>query len=239
MAGDSVLAVFEAATAAVRSAFEVQSVLEERNEALPETRRMRFRIGVNLGEVIERPDGTVYGDGVNVAARLEIIGEPGGVTISETVFDQPNSRLPVNFEFIGEQRVKNIEKPVRAYRVTTAGKSAARYPAKRPTKRLLRLIGVASSIVGLVLAGFVVWHWAHSHPKGMGKSDQVIAVLPFSNMSGDPKQHYFSDGLTEEIINSLAQIHDFKVIARNSTFRYKGQAVEVRAVGKELGAAIC
>src|SRR5215470_7379150 len=102
MAGDSVLAVFEAATEAVRAAFEIQSVLGERNEALPETRRMRFRIGVNLGEVIERPDGTVYGDGVNVAARLQSIGEPGGVTVSGTVFDQVKNRLQMRFEFVGQ-----------------------------------------------------------------------------------------------------------------------------------------
>ena len=108
MAGDSVLAVFDAATEAVRAAFEIQGVLAERNEALPEARRMRFRIGVNLGEVIERPDGTVYGDGVNIAARLESIGEPGGVTVSGTVFDQVKNRLQVGFDFIGEQEVKNI-----------------------------------------------------------------------------------------------------------------------------------
>src|SRR5579859_4908488 len=116
MAGDSVLAVFEAATEAVRAAVEVQAVLAERTEALPEARRMRFRIGINLGEVIERPDGTVYGDGVNVAARLESIGEPGQVTVSGTVFDQVEGKLTLSFKFTGEQSVKNIAKPVRAYR---------------------------------------------------------------------------------------------------------------------------
>jgi adenylate cyclase len=121
MAGDSVLAVFEAATGAVRAAFEIQAVLAERNEALPEARRMRFRIGVNLGEVIERPDGTVYGDGVNIAARLESIGEPGGVTVSGTVFDQVKNRLQLVFDFIGEQEVKNITELVRAYRVVAEG----------------------------------------------------------------------------------------------------------------------
>ena len=117
MAGDSVLAVFEAATEAVRAAFEIQGALAQRNEVLPEERRMRFRIGVNLGEVIAKPDGTVYGDGVNIAARLESIAEPGGVTISGTVFDHVKNRLDVAFDFIGEQAVKNIAEPVRAYRV--------------------------------------------------------------------------------------------------------------------------
>ena len=117
MAGDSVLAVFPAATEAVRAAFEIQVELGERNRVLPETRRMPFRIGVNLGEVIERRDGTVYGDGVNVAARLEDISEPGGVTVSGTVFDQVRNRLQFGFDFIGEHEVKNIAGPVRAYRV--------------------------------------------------------------------------------------------------------------------------
>jgi adenylate cyclase len=128
MAGDSVLAVFQAATGAVRAAFEIPAVLAERNKALPEARRMRFRIGVNLGEVIERPDGTVYGDGVNVAARLESIGEPGGVMVSGTVFDQVKNRLPITFDFIGEQEVKNIAELVRAYRV----RSGVRSPSVSP-----------------------------------------------------------------------------------------------------------
>src|SRR4051812_18210884 len=114
-AGDSVLAVFEAATAAVRAAVEIQASLTEQNAPFPESRRMRFRIGVNLGEVIKRPDGTVYGDGVNVAARLQSAGEVGGVTVSGTVFDQVEGKLPLSFKFAGEQSVKNIAKPVRAY----------------------------------------------------------------------------------------------------------------------------
>src|SRR5690349_10078409 len=120
MAGDSVLAVFQTATEVVRAAFEIQGVLAERNEVLPEARRMRFRIGMNVGEVIERPDGTVYGDGVNIAARLQSIGEPGGVTVSGTVFDQVKNRLDVAFDFVGEQQVKNITELVRAYRVVAA-----------------------------------------------------------------------------------------------------------------------
>src|SRR5215471_3784642 len=152
MAGDSVLAVFDAATGAVRAAFEIQGALAERNEALPETRQMRFRIGVNLGEVIERPDGTVYGDGVNVAARLESIGEPGGVTVSQTVFDQVKNHLPVAVDFIGEQRVKNIAEPVRAYRMVTEGTSVSK-PDPRKRKRAIRkgaVIGAATSGVALL-----------------------------------------------------------------------------------------
>src|SRR5207344_508283 len=133
MAGDSVLAVFDAATGAVRAAFEIQAVLAERNEALIEARRMRFRIGVNLGEVISKADGTVYGDGVNIAARLESIGEPGGVTVSGTVFDQVKNRLPVAFDFVGEQEVKNIAELVRAYRVVAEGTSVS--ASARPTHK--------------------------------------------------------------------------------------------------------
>ena len=237
MAGDSVLAVFEAATAAVRAAYEIQAVLLERNEALPDERRMRFRIGVNLGEVIERPDGSVYGDGVNVAARLESIGEPGGVTVSGMVFDQVKNRLELDFTFVGEQRVKNIAEPVPAYRVTGDGKTTTPHTVKRSvTKRLRLLIGIASGILVLVLASVTAWYWERVHPHRTGKDDLVIAVLPFTNMSGDPKQDYFSDGLTEDIISSLAQTRDLRVIARNSTFRYKGQPVDVRVVGTELGA---
>src|SRR5215510_10739067 len=115
MAGDSVLAVFDAATGAVRAAFEIQVALAERNETLPQARRMRFRIGVNLGEVIERPDGTVYGDGVNIAARLESLAEAGGICVSGTVYDQVEGKSLVSFRFAGEQAVKNIAKPVRTY----------------------------------------------------------------------------------------------------------------------------
>src|SRR5262249_11662398 len=138
MAGDSVLAVFDAATGAVRAAFDIQAVLAERNVTLPETRRMRFRIGVNLGEVIERPDGTVYGDGVNVAARLEGICEPGGVTVSGTVFDQVKNRVHVGFDFIGEQQVKNIVELVRAYRVVAEGMPASKAPLLEFRKRKVR-----------------------------------------------------------------------------------------------------
>src|SRR5690349_8413981 len=151
MAGDSVLAVFETATGAVRAAFEIQGVLADRNEVLPEARRMRFRIGINLGEVIERPDGTVYGDGVNIAARLESIGEPGGVTVSGTVFDQVKNRLHVGFDFIGEQQVKNIAELVRAYRVIAEGTPVSASGQPRPKQRARKGIVIGAAISALVL----------------------------------------------------------------------------------------
>src|SRR5579859_1961507 len=198
MAGDSVLAVFEAATEAVRTAFEIQAVLAERNKALPEARRMRFRIGVNLGEVIERTDGTVYGDGVNVAARLESIGEPGSFCISGTVFDQIEGKLPLGFSYLGEQPVKNIPRPVRVYAFSDD------VPAGEQR--------------------------AFAMPSG-----PAMAVLPFANLGGDSAGDYFADGVTEDIITELARFRELHVLARNTTFQYKGQAVDVHAVGRKLG----
>jgi len=246
MAGDSVLAVFEAATEAVRTAFEIQAVLAQRNEALAEVRRMRFRIGVNLGEVIERPDGTVYGDGVNVAARLESIGEAGGVTVSGTVFDQVKNRLQLGFDFIGEQEVKNIAELVRAYRVVAEGTSVSRSaPPKR--KRAIwkhAAIGVAAAVVVLIAAvGIYSYrHVAASAKATVGSTAALplpdrpsIAVLPFQNMSGNPTEDWYSDGLTETLITDLSKLGPLFVIARNSSFTYKGKAVDARQVGRELG----
>jgi len=244
MVGDSVLAVFEAATAAVRAAFEIQAVLAERNEQLPEGRRMRFRIGVNLGEVIERPDGTVYGDGVNVAARLENIGEPGGVTISGTVFDQVEGKLPMSFTFAGEQSVKNIAKPIRAYHVLGESSSPVRIAGRMRrlcTSRPMLIAAGVLVIVGIALS----WSLARKPATPMAvavASDPVyamptgpsIAVLPFVNMSGDSRQDYFSDGLTEDIITELSRFQGLYVLARNTTYQYKGQAVDIPSVGRKL-----
>ncbi|MEO8157205.1 MAG: adenylate/guanylate cyclase domain-containing protein [Betaproteobacteria bacterium] len=208
MAGDSVLAVFEAATQAVTAATEIQAEIARRNEAVPEARRMRFRIGVNLGEVIEQPDGTVYGDGVNVAARLESISEPGGLCISGTVHDEVKNRLKAVFEFLGEQQVKNMAEPVRAFRVRP---DSARDAAAA-------MAGASEAASGLALP-----------------DKPSIAVLPFDNMSGDPEQEFFADGVVEAVTATLSRIRSFFVIARNSAFRYKGRAIDVALVGKELG----
>ena len=207
MAGDSVLAVFKAATEAVSTTVEIQSELAQRNEALPEVRRMRFRIGVNLGEVIERSDGTVYGDGVNIAARLQSIGDPGGICISGGIYDHLKSRLKAVFELLGEQRVKNMAEPVRAFRIRLDGLGEVAGPAA-PT----------STTPALALP-----------------DKPSIAVLPFDNMSGDPEHEFFADGMVEAITATLSRIRSFFVIARNSAFRYKGHAIDVSQVGKELG----
>jgi adenylate cyclase len=243
MAGDSVLAVFEAATEAVRTAFEIQSELAQRNEALPEARRMRFRIGVNLGEVIERPDGTVYGDGVNVAARLESIGEPGGVTVSGTVFDQVKNRLQLGFDFMGEQEVKNIAELVRAYRVVAEGTSvsASSQPKRKRAIWKRAVIGVVAAAIVLIGAvGIYSYRLPAKATAGPTAALPLpdrpsIAVLPFQNMSGNPADDWYSDGLTETLITDLSKWGPMFVIARNSSFAYKGKAVDARQVGRELG----
>jgi adenylate cyclase len=234
MAGDSVLAVFEAATEAVRTAFEIQAVLAERNEALPEARRMRFRIGVNVGEVIERPDGTVYGDGVNVAARLESIGEPGGVTVSGTVFDQVKNRLQLGFDFIGEQQVKNIAELIRAYRVVAEGtpvsaeRSAFSWRRRHVRRALIGGVAVlgASALVGS-------WIWTRVQRRAPLANNR-IAVLPFVSMSASADDEYFADGITEELISRLSRVKGLEVIARTSIDSYKGSKKTIGEIANEL-----
>jgi len=198
-AGDSVLALFESVVEAIRSAVEVQEELGRRSDELPQDRRMPFRIGINAGEVVEEEDGTVYGDAVNVAARLQAIAEPGGICVSEVVRSQASNKAGVRFEFLGEQLVKNIATPVRAYRVARSNGEAATPPSlPLPSK-------------------------------------PSIAVLPFANMSGDPDQEYFSDGITEDLITALSRVRWLFVIARNSTFTYKRTSVDAKQLGTELG----
>jgi adenylate cyclase len=201
--GDGFLAEFASVVDAVYCAVEVQREMAEREPDVPEERRIRFRIGINLGDVIAEPDD-IYGDGVNLAARLEALAEPGGICISRVVRDQIRDKLPYPLEDMGEQRVKNIARPVRVYRV---GVSAAPIEQQSPAA-----------------------------PPPLPLPDKPsIAVLPFQNMSGDPDQEYFADGMVEEIITALSRIRWLFVIARNSSFTYKGQAVDVKQVGRELG----
>ncbi len=199
-AGDAVLAMFDAVIDALSGAVEIQSELHERNKTLPDGQKVQFRIGVNLGDVIE-DRGDIYGDGVNVAARLESLAKPGGMCISGAVFDAIGTKLPLVYEFMGEQNVKNISQPVRAYRVNWTGSESQ---VSRTPKA----------------------------PVAM----RAVAVLPFTNIGGDPDQEYFSDGLTEDIITALSYWRAFPVIARNSTFTYKGVSVRIQEIAEELGA---
>jgi len=205
MAGDSVLAVFETATGAVSAAVGIQQELSVSSSVVAEGRRMRFRIGVHMGDVIEKTDGTIYGDGVNIAARLEGLAQPGGITVSDSVRNAVKGKVGVSFEDQGEQKVKNIADPVRAYRASLEGCTAAK-PAS------------ASEISSA----------ASARPS--------VAVLPFDNMSGDASQTYIADGFTEDLITALSKYHWLRVVARNSCFAFKGQAVDVRRAAKELEA---
>ncbi len=205
--GDNVLAEFGSVVDAVECAVEIQKELKTRNDELPENRRMEFRIGVNLGDVIE--DGEqILGDGVNIAARLERLSEAGGICISGTAFDQVESKLRLGYQYLGEQTVKNIAKPVRVYRVLMENEAVAQR--------------------GLEVA----FEEKMAFPLPDLPS---IAVLPFENMSGDPKQEFFSDGITENIITVLSKVPRLFVISRQSTFFYKGKPVKVKQVSEDLG----
>ena len=244
--GDNLLAEFASVVDAVQCAVAVQKEISARNTELPENRKMQFRIGINLGDVIQEGD-RLYGDGVNIAARLEGLAEPGGICISKTAFDHIESKLPYGYDFIGDQIVKNIAKPVGAYRVlmdprvTVKGKIEEEKPAA--VRRTPIFVGVAVVLVLAVAVG--IWQFHTKRPSVKPASVEKmayqlpdkpsIAVLPFNNLSGDPKQEYFSDGLTEEIITALSSVPKLFVIARNSTFTYKGKPVKVQQVSEELG----
>jgi adenylate cyclase len=242
--GDNVLAEFPSVVDAVRCAVHVQNDLKKRNSELPEHRTMEFRIGINLGDVIEA-QGTIYGDGVNVAARLEGLAEGGGICISGTAFDQVKNKISVGYEYQGKQSVKNIPDPVRVYKVLLESEAAGKVIGEeelRPRKK--RWATMAAVAVLAVVAGGLLWNF-YFRPAFEPASEErmafplpdnpSIAVLPFANMSEDPKQEYFSDGLTEEIITALSKTPKLFVIARNSSFVYKGKAVNVQQVSRELG----
>jgi adenylate cyclase len=204
--GDGLLLEFASVVDAVRCAVEVQREMAERNADEPPDRRIEFRMGINVGDIIK--DGRdIHGDGVNVAARLEALAEPGGICVSRVVRDQVRDKLAFSFEDMGEQQVKNITRPVRVHRIVL-GEGAG--PFEPPT-------GTSAK------------------PPLPLPDKPSIAVLPFQNMSGDPEQEYFADGMVEEIITALSRIRWLFVIARNSSFTYKGQAVDVKQVGRELG----
>jgi adenylate cyclase len=197
--GDNLLAEFSSVVDATECAVKVQEKLNLLNSDLPESKRMEFRIGINLGDVIE-DDARIYGDGVNIAARVEGLADGGGICVSGSVFDQIEGKMSLNYEYLGEQTVKNIKNPVRVYRINVKSEKIFAFESE------LKLPDKPS-----------------------------IAVLPFENMSGDPTKEYFSDGLTDQIITGLSKIPSLFVIARNSTFTYKGKPVKVQQVCRELG----
>ena len=204
--GDGMLVEFVSVVDAVRCAVEIQRGMLERNVDVPADRRIEFRIGINVGDIIS-DDNDIYGDGVNVAARLEALAEPGGIFVSRNVHDQVRDKLSFGFEDMGEQMVKNIARPIGIHRVSLA-ESTTEASLGAPTT---------------------------AKPERAASQRPSIAVLPFANMSGDPEQEYFADGISEDIITGLSKLRWFFVIARNSSFIYKGKSIDIKRVARELG----
>ena len=245
--GDNLLAEFVSVVDAVQCAVSVQKEIKVRNEELSENRKMQFRIGINLGDVIQEEE-RIYGDGVNIAARLEGMAEAGGICISKTAFDHIESKLPYGYEFLGDQSVKNIAKPVQAYRVLLEPEAAGKVIGEnRFLGRFSRKTAMAAIIVLLMVAGGLIgWNiylqqLKKIEPASVDKmayplpEKTSIAVLPFKNLSGDSKQEFLADGITENIIGAISRVSGLFVIASNSAFTYKGKAVKIQTVSEELG----
>jgi adenylate cyclase len=239
-AGDGIMAEFPSVIGATECAVEIQTVMAERNEGVPESRRMRFRIGINLGDVIH-DETRIYGDGINIAARLEALAPSGGVLVSNTVYDQVRGKLPLSFEDVGERQVKNIEQPVRIYQLHIPGASSKATSLKRPalTDRKRWIVWGLAAFLVLIGAGGAWWMGSPFFPSRSSDSTEAprlsIVVLPFSNLSGDSSQDYFADGITEDLTSDLSRLAGSFVISRNTAFTFKGKAVDARQIGRELG----
>jgi len=226
-AGDSVLAEFASVVEAVSCAVSIQTALKAENAELPQERRMQFRIGVNLGDVMVEGE-QIYGDRVNVAARLESLAEPGGICISDVVHGQVRTKLALRYQDLGEQHVKNIADPVRVLRVLMNGAIPAANPAERiaGTKRHLLLAGIVVLLLAAIIYAVVKWKslvpTIREEPAAKTRVIRSLAVLPLDNFSGDPNQEYFADGMTDELTTDLATISALRVISRGSVMQYKG-----------------
>jgi adenylate cyclase len=252
--GDGMLAEFPSVVDAVRCAAEVQRTMDDRESSLPEGRRIRFRVGINLGDVIVE-DGDIFGDGVNVAARLEALAEPGGICVSRVVRDQIRDKLPYPLDDMGEQNVKNIARPVRVYALhpqAVGDLSARSVPPEASRRGLTTLLGMAAAAAAvLVIAVAGWWLWpvtrfsptatvagaatATSIPQPLASPRLSIVVLPFTNLSDDKEQQYFADGVTEDLTTDLSRLAHMLVISRNTAFTYKDKPVNAKQIGRELG----
>jgi adenylate cyclase len=265
--GDGSIIEFRSVVDAVRCAIEVQNGLIERNAGLPPERRIEFRVGIHLGDVVEESDGDLMGDGVNIAARLETVCEPGGICLSEDAYRQVRDKLKESFVDLGEKALKNIARPLRVFALSAAAVAASRgiaipsaqrtpdeatiaAPEKgrpaRPAATLMALAGLATLLLAVGVVG--LWIWREDKPvvRGAGPpgsaaevaaSHPSIVVMPLANLSGDPSQDYFADGLTEDIISALGRFPDIAVISRGAAFAYKGKSVRPDEIGRELNVA--
>ncbi len=243
--GDNVLAEFSSAVDAVNCTVEIQRKLKHQNEKLPDNKKLEFRIGINIGDVVQ-DGGSLYGEGVNIAARIEGLADPGGVCISRSAFDHVKNKLRLGYAYIGEHAVKNIKDPVRVYKVLIAEEDAGKIIGDEPKpffKPGTRAIGIIAVVV-LILIGYQVFYTTIApefEPASVENMEfplpdkPSIAVLPFNNMSGDATQDYLSDGFTEDLITSISRIPRTFVISRQSSFTYKGKPVDVKTVAENLG----
>jgi adenylate cyclase len=240
--GDGALVEFASVVDAVQCAVEIQRAMAERETEVADDRRIRFRVGVNLGDVIIEGDD-IYGDGVNIAARLEGLARPGGIVISGTAFDHARSKAQAGFRTLGPQQIKNIPEPVRAYQVLLDPKAVGTVidceARAAPSRWQWPAMAAASMAVVAVMSALGAWLWLSDKPAsvvGLAQANErSIAVLPFENKSGSAEQEYFSDGISEDIITDLSKISDLLVIARNSSFKFKGQSADLRQVAGDLG----
>ncbi len=244
--GDNILSEFASVVDAVRSGAEIQEELRVRNAELPENRRMQFRIGINLGDVIHEEE-RIYGDGVNIAARVEGLADAGGICISGSTFEQVKNKLPLGFEYLGEHSVKNIAEPVQVYRILMKPEDAGKVIGEKKGPPIQRWKLILAAVVFVIIGaiGVTLWNTYFRLPSMEVASVEKmayplpdkpsIAVLPFDNLSGDPEQEYIGDSITENIITALSYIPEMFVIARTSTYAYKGKAVKVKQVSEELG----
>jgi TolB-like protein/class 3 adenylate cyclase/tetratricopeptide (TPR) repeat protein len=241
--GDGALIELASVVEAVQAAIECQRATAEHEAGRPPNERIAFRIGINLGDIVIEPDGDILGDGVNIAARLEQLADPGGICVSEAVIHGLRASLPTAIQDLGPQRLKNIADPVRAYRLlldTAAARPMARRPKPLGASRLVRpAVAAALALLVVLAAAAGGWRWWHGRADVEGETALrragSIAVLPLTNLSGDPRWERLAGGITEDIITDLAREPDLLVIARDSTLAYKGKAVDVRDVGKQLG----
>jgi adenylate cyclase len=238
--GDGAIVEFRSVVDAVRLAIEVQNGMVERNAGLPPERRIEFRIGIHLGDVVEESDGDLMGDGVNIAARLEGVAKPGAICLSEDAYRQVKSRLDLAVSDLGSTQLKNIAEPMRVYSLQVGAPTTAK-PAKPSSKRRSPLVLVLAAIVALIVIGGSGWYYfnakriASNAPTAGNAAHLSIVVLPFANLSGEASQDYFADGITENLTTDLSRIRNSFVIARNTAFSFKGKNVDAKMISKELG----